>query len=66
MSRTKTGTRESKQVESLVTVSGENDFSGRRYVWLKDPEKAFVKAEVLLDENGWLRVRTKDGNVSPE
>src|SRR5690606_27523406 len=62
-SRPRSGTRESKHVESLVGL-GENDFSGRRWVWMKDPEKAFVKAEVLLDTDGLLRVKCEDGSVS--
>jgi myosin protein heavy chain len=39
------------------------DFSGRRWVWVKDPEKAFVKGEVLHEEDGMLTVRCEDGTV---
>ncbi|RAL08601.1 type II myosin [Aspergillus homomorphus CBS 101889] len=41
---------------------GDNDFSGNKYVWLRDPEKAFVRG-LVLDENegGRLLVQTDDG-----
>ncbi|KAH0604680.1 uncharacterized protein H6S33_006348 [Morchella sextelata] len=43
-------------------IAGENsDFSGRRWVWVRDPERAFVKGEVVLDEDGMLTVRCDDG-----
>lgn len=46
-------------------IQGEgSDFSGRRFVWVRDPEKAFVKGEVVLDEDGTLTVRCDDGAVS--
>jgi myosin protein heavy chain len=45
-------------------IAGENsDFSGRRWVWVRDPEKAFVKGEVLKDDDGMLTVRCDDGSV---
>lgn len=45
-------------------IAGEgSDFSGRRWVWVRDPEKAFVKGEVVLDEDGTLTVRCDDGAV---
>lgn len=45
-------------------IEGESsDFSGRRFVWVKDPEKAFIKGEVLDDEDGMLTVRCDDGSV---
>lgn len=45
-------------------IAGENsDFSGRRWVWVRDPEKAFVKGEVVLDDDGMLTVRCDDGTV---
>lgn len=45
-------------------IAGENsDFSGRRWVWVKDPEKAFVKGEVLDDQDGMLTVRCENGSV---
>lgn len=46
-------------------IEGENsDFSGRRFVWVRDPEKAFTKGEVLEDNDGLLTVRCADGSVS--
>lgn len=43
---------------------GDNDFSGKRYVWLKDPEKAFIRAEVIEErDNGELLVQCEDGSV---
>ena len=48
-----------------VGILGENsDFSGRRWVWVKDPERTFVKGEVLSDEDGILTVRCDNGAVS--
>ena len=51
--------------EKVGGIEGENDFSGKRYVWLKDPKQAFVKGWVVeeLDEST-LRVQCDDGNVS--
>lgn len=45
-------------------IEGENDFSGKHYVWLKDPEKAFVRGWVVqeLPENRLL-VQCDDGSV---
>ncbi|ROV96752.1 hypothetical protein VSDG_05613 [Cytospora chrysosperma] len=44
-------------------IEGENDFSGKRYVWLKDPQTAFVKGWVVEDlgENRIL-VQCDDGS----
>ncbi|KAH8701845.1 P-loop containing nucleoside triphosphate hydrolase protein [Talaromyces proteolyticus] len=51
-------------------LEGNNDFSGKRYVWLKDAEKAFVRGEVVEErDNGELSVRCEDGserNVNSE
>lgn len=45
-------------------IAGESsDFSGRRWVWVKDQEKAFVKGEVLEDQDGMLTIRCEDGSV---
>ncbi|RDA84558.1 hypothetical protein CP532_1099 [Ophiocordyceps camponoti-leonardi (nom. inval.)] len=43
-------------------IEGENDFSGRRYVWLKDPQQAFIRGWVIeeLPDNR-LQVQTDDG-----
>ena len=42
---------------------GGGDFSGKRYVWIKDPTVAFTKAEVIEDDEGVLTVRCEDGMV---
>lgn len=36
-------------------VEGENDFSGKRYVWLRDPTTAFVR--------GWVVEELPDGRI---
>ncbi|PFH57689.1 hypothetical protein XA68_14682 [Ophiocordyceps unilateralis] len=43
-------------------IEGENDFSGRRYVWLKDPQQAFIRGWVIgeLPDNR-LQVQIDDG-----
>ncbi|KEY68819.1 hypothetical protein S7711_00687 [Stachybotrys chartarum IBT 7711] len=35
--------------DAVQGIEGENDFSGKRYVWLKDPQTAFVKGWVVED-----------------
>lgn len=46
-------------------IEGENDFSGKRYVWLYDPQTAFAKGWVVEEyENGSLLVQCEDGSVS--
>ncbi|KAK2748895.1 hypothetical protein FQN57_007178 [Myotisia sp. PD_48] len=49
---------------------GDNDFSGKRYVWLKDPEKAFIRGTVSGEtEDGLLIVQCDEGperEVNPE
>jgi myosin protein heavy chain len=43
---------------------GDNDFSGNKYVWLRDPEKAFIKGLVLEEKDGGrLLVQTDGGQV---
>jgi myosin protein heavy chain len=45
-------------------LEGDNDFSGNKYVWLRDPEKAFVRGLVLEElEGGQLLVQSDDGDV---
>lgn len=45
-------------------IEGENDFSGKRYVWLKDPQTAFVKGWVVEDLGGnRILVQCDDGSV---
>lgn len=47
-------------------IEGENDFSGKRYVWLKDLEKTFVQGWVIEEvPGGRLLVQCDDGTVSP-
>lgn len=49
---------------SIHDLEGENDFSGKRYVWLKDAEKAFIRGEVLEERpDGNLLVQCDDGSV---
>ncbi|KAG8625303.1 hypothetical protein KVT40_007054 [Elsinoe batatas] len=44
-------------------IEGENDFSGRRYVWVKDAEKAFVKGWVVEElSDTMLRIQCEDGS----
>jgi myosin protein heavy chain len=52
-------------LEPVHGIEGENDFSGKRYVWLKDPNTAFVKGWVVeeLPDNR-LVVQCDDGSVS--
>lgn len=46
-------------------IEGENDFSGKRYVWLKDPKIAFVKGWVVEELGGnRILVQCDDGTVS--
>lgn len=49
---------------SIHNLEGDNDFSGKRYVWLKDAEKAFIRGEVLEErQDGNLLVQCDDGSV---
>ena len=51
--------------DTVKGIEGENDFSGKRYVWLKDPEEAFVKGWVVEEKPGGnLLVQVDDGSVS--
>ncbi|KAH0556592.1 hypothetical protein GP486_005560 [Trichoglossum hirsutum] len=49
--------QEEKQraADQIRSIEGENDFSGKRYVWAKDPVAAFVK--------GWVVEETSDGRL---
>lgn len=53
-----------KHADIVKGIEGE-DFSGKKYVWLKDPQTAFVKGWVVeeLPENKLL-VQCDDGSVS--
>lgn len=54
-----------RSISAVHGIEGENDFSGKRYVWLKDPQKAFVKGWVVEDQgNNRLVVQCEDGSVS--
>ena len=50
--------------ETVKGIEGENDFSGKRYVWLKDPQAAFVKGWIVEDlSNNHILVQCDDGSV---
>ena len=50
--------------EAVSSIEGENDFSGKRYVWVKDPATAFVKGWVVEElEGGLVLVQCDDGSV---
>lgn len=53
-----------RNVEAVNGIEGENDFSGKRYVWLKDPEVAFVRGWVVDELDGdKLLIQADDGTV---
>jgi myosin protein heavy chain len=41
-----------KSEDRISAIEGENDFSGKRYVWVKDPERAFVRGWITEDLPG--------------
>ena len=50
--------------DQIRGLEGDNDFSGNKYVWLRDPEKAFIRGLVLEErDNGKLLVQSDDGEV---
>ncbi|KAK4219032.1 myosin type-2 heavy chain 1 [Rhypophila decipiens] len=52
-----------KAADAVRGIEGENDFSGKKYVWLKDPQTAFVKGWVLEDLGGGrIVVQCDDGS----
>lgn len=52
-----------RKPETVQGIEGENDFSGKRYVWLKDPQTAFVKGWVVEErENNMILVQCDDGS----
>jgi myosin protein heavy chain len=54
-----------KPTDIVKGIEGENDFSGKKYVWLKDPQTAFVKGWVVEELGGnRLLVQCDDGSVS--
>jgi myosin protein heavy chain len=51
--------------DAVKGIEGENDFSGKRYVWLKDPQQAFVKGWIVEELGGnRILVQCDDGAVS--
>ncbi|TVY73283.1 Myosin type-2 heavy chain [Lachnellula suecica] len=49
--------------EPVRGIEGENDFSGKRYVWLKDAQVAFVKGWIVEElSNNQLLVQCEDGS----
>ncbi|KAJ5104936.1 Myosin tail [Penicillium alfredii] len=49
--------------DQIRGLEGDNDFSGNKYVWLRDPQKAFIRGLVLEElEGGRLFVQSEDGN----
>lgn len=49
--------------DQIRGLEGDNDFSGNKYVWLQDKEKAFVRGLVLEEkESGRLLVQSEDGD----
>jgi len=57
-------TEESQRAGDKVGgIEGENDFSGKRYVWLRDPQSAFMKGWVVEELGGGrLLVQCDDGS----
>ncbi|CAJ2504050.1 Uu.00g114440.m01.CDS01 [Anthostomella pinea] len=52
-----------RSIDVVRGIEGENDFSGKRYVWLKDPQAAFVKGWVVEElEGSRLLVQCDDGS----
>ena len=50
--------------DQIRGLEGDNDFSGNKYVWLRDSEKAFVRGLVLEElDGGRLLVQSEDGEV---
>ncbi|SPN99827.1 related to myosin II [Cephalotrichum gorgonifer] len=50
------------RVDAVDGIEGENDFSGKRYVWLRDPRVAFVKGWIVEElEGGRILVQCDDG-----
>lgn len=51
--------------DTVKGIEGENDFSGKRYVWVKDPQAAFVRGWIVEELDGnRLLVQCDDGTVS--
>ena len=55
---------EMRRPETVKGIEGENDFSGKRYVWLKDAASAFVKGWIVEELAGnHILVQCDDGSV---
>lgn len=53
-----------ESADKVGGIEGENDFSGKRYVWIKDPATAFVRGWVVEElDDGMLRVQCDDNSV---
>ncbi|KAG9229272.1 P-loop containing nucleoside triphosphate hydrolase protein, partial [Amylocarpus encephaloides] len=56
-------TEEMRRSEMINRIEGGNDFSGKRYVWLKDPQVAFVKGWIVEElGNDQILVQCDDGS----
>ena len=50
--------------DRIKCIEGENDFSGKRYLWVKDSVTAFVKGWVVQELEGErLLIQCDDGSV---
>jgi len=50
--------------ERINGIEGENDFSGKRYVWIKDAAVAFVKGWIVEESGeGQCLIQCEDGSV---
>jgi myosin protein heavy chain len=53
---------ESQDIPEVRGIEGENDFSGKRYVWLRDSKTAFVRGWIVEElHGGQLLVQCDDG-----
>lgn len=53
-----------REDERVGGIEGENDFSGKRYVWLRDVQSAFIKGWVIEElDGGRLLIQCDDGSV---
>jgi hypothetical protein len=43
---------DTQDLPEVRAIEGENDFSGKRYVWLRDPKTAFVRGWVVEEQPG--------------
>ena len=56
--------RKQPNADAVRGIEGENDFSGKRYVWIKDPQTAFLKGWVVEELGGnRILVQCDDGTV---